>query len=112
MRLYGQEPTNIMVIKLFLHCSVKRLPANVPRRMKHELQELRRRGAKSYTRQYGERTCARCQRPLGKFWNSGAVCLGCSHRICSRCRVGVGTEDWRCTVCHACRLTSFLTYCC
>ncbi|KAM9339649.1 synaptotagmin-like protein 3 isoform 2-T2 [Symphorus nematophorus] len=73
------------------------------RRMKYELQELRRRGAKSFTRQYGERTCARCQRPLGKFWNSGAVCHGCSHRICSRCRVGVGAVDWKCTVCHAYR---------
>ncbi|XP_029902769.1 synaptotagmin-like protein 3 isoform X2 [Myripristis murdjan] len=73
------------------------------RRMKHELQELRRKGAKSFARQYGERTCARCQRPLGKFWNSGAVCRGCSHRICSKCRVGVGAADWKCTVCHAYR---------
>ncbi|XP_034435359.1 synaptotagmin-like protein 3 isoform X2 [Hippoglossus hippoglossus] len=71
------------------------------RRMKYELQELRRRGAKSFTRQYGERTCARCQRPLGKFWNSGDVCHGCSHRICSRCRVGVGASGWTCTVCYA-----------
>lgn len=73
------------------------------RRMKCELQELRRRGAKSFARQYGERTCARCQRPLGKFWNLGAVCRGCSHRICSRCRVRVGAADWKCTVCHAYR---------
>ncbi|XP_060947756.1 synaptotagmin-like protein 3 isoform X1 [Limanda limanda] len=71
------------------------------RKMKYELQELRRRGAKSFTRQYGERTCARCQRPLGKFWNSGDVCHGCSHRICSRCRVGVGASGWTCTVCYA-----------
>uniref|UniRef100_A0A672H9Z9 RabBD domain-containing protein n=1 Tax=Salarias fasciatus TaxID=181472 RepID=A0A672H9Z9_SALFA len=68
------------------------------RRMKYELQELRRRGAKSFTRQYGERTCARCQRPLGKFWNSGSICRGCSHRICTKCRVGA--TDWKCTVCH------------
>ncbi|XP_038582269.1 synaptotagmin-like protein 3 isoform X1 [Micropterus salmoides] len=73
------------------------------RRMKSELQELRRRGAKSYARQYGERTCARCQRPLGKFWNSGEVCRGCSHRTCSKCRVGVGAAGWKCTVCHAYR---------
>ncbi|XP_037541481.1 synaptotagmin-like protein 3 [Nematolebias whitei] len=71
------------------------------RRMKCELQEQRRKGAKSYARQYGERTCARCQRPLGKFWNKGAVCRGCSHRICSRCRVGAA--DWKCTLCHAYR---------
>ncbi|CAL8392902.1 unnamed protein product [Gadus morhua 'NCC'] len=82
------------------------------RRMKQELQEIRRRGAKSLSRQYSERTCARCQRPLGKFWNSGDVCCGCSHRICSRCRVGGTTSshwvtapmpEWRCTVCHAYR---------
>ncbi|KAF7666128.1 hypothetical protein LDENG_00120010 [Lucifuga dentata] len=69
--------------------------------MKYELQELRRKGAKSFSRQYGERTCARCQRPLGKFWNRGAVCLSCSHRTCSKCRVGA--VDWKCTVCHAYR---------
>ncbi|XP_008395738.1 synaptotagmin-like protein 3 [Poecilia reticulata] len=71
------------------------------RKMKGDLQDLRRKGAKSYARQYGERTCARCQRPLGKFWNTGAVCRGCSHRICTRCRVGVA--DWKCTVCYAYR---------
>ncbi|XP_028295722.1 synaptotagmin-like protein 3 isoform X2 [Gouania willdenowi] len=71
------------------------------RRMKHELQELRRRGAKSFSRQYGDRTCARCQRPLGKLWNCGAICCGCSHRICTKCRVGV--SNWKCTVCHAYR---------
>ncbi|KAM8831210.1 synaptotagmin-like protein 3 isoform 1-T2 [Spinachia spinachia] len=77
------------------------------RRMKWELQELRRRGAKTFGRQYGERTCARCQRPLGKFWNSGAVCHGCSHRICRKCRVGVGAAGWKCTVCHAYRDVKF-----
>ncbi|KAL2082534.1 hypothetical protein ACEWY4_022352 [Coilia grayii] len=71
------------------------------RRLKLELQDLRRRGAKSLARQYGERTCARCQRPLGKFWNCGAVCQGCSHRICSRCRVCLSPREWKCTVCHA-----------
>ncbi|KAM4529771.1 synaptotagmin-like protein 3 isoform 1-T2 [Fundulus diaphanus] len=71
------------------------------RKMRCDLQELRRKGAKSYARQYGERTCARCQRSLGKLWNTGAVCRGCSHRICNRCRVGVA--DWKCTVCYAYR---------
>ncbi|XP_075893709.1 synaptotagmin-like protein 3 [Nelusetta ayraudi] len=82
---------------------LRSIEENRIRRMKLELQELRRRGAKSATRQYGERTCARCQRPLGKLWNSGAVCHGCSHRICSRCRVGVSAAEWQCTVCYAYR---------
>ena len=73
------------------------------RRLKTELQEIRRKGAKSFARQYSERTCARCQRPLGMFWNSGAVCRGCSHRVCNKCRVGVSALDWKCTVCHAYR---------
>ncbi|XP_038818478.1 synaptotagmin-like protein 3 [Salvelinus namaycush] len=77
------------------------------RRLKMELQDIRRKGAKSFARQYSERTCARCQRPLGKFWNSGAVCRGCSHCICNKCRVGVSALDWKCTVCHAYREVKF-----
>nr|XP_046147162.1 synaptotagmin-like protein 3 isoform X3 [Oncorhynchus gorbuscha] len=73
------------------------------RRLKTELQEIRRKGAKSFARQYSERTCARCQRQLGMFWNSGAVCRGCSHLVCNKCRVGVSALDWKCTVCHAYR---------
>uniref|UniRef100_A0AAQ5ZQ07 Synaptotagmin-like protein 3 n=1 Tax=Amphiprion ocellaris TaxID=80972 RepID=A0AAQ5ZQ07_AMPOC len=71
------------------------------RRMKHDLQELRMKGPKTFGRQYGERKCACCQSPLGKLWNSGAVCCGCSHRICSMCRVGA--MKWKCKVCHAYR---------
>ncbi|KAG9344653.1 hypothetical protein JZ751_010338 [Albula glossodonta] len=73
------------------------------RKMKLELQEIRRKGAKSFARQYSERTCARCQRPLGKFWNCGAVCQGCSHRICDKCRIVISAHEWKCTVCHAFR---------
>ncbi|XP_049612388.1 synaptotagmin-like protein 3 [Syngnathus scovelli] len=73
------------------------------KRMRLQLQELRRRGAKSDSREYGERTCARCQTPLGKFCNRGAVCRGCSHRICSHCRVSVREVGWKCTVCYAYR---------
>ncbi|XP_019713428.1 synaptotagmin-like protein 3 isoform X2 [Hippocampus comes] len=73
------------------------------RRMKFQLQELRRRGAKSHSKEYGERTCARCQRPLGKFCNTGAICRGCSHRICVNCRVRVREVAWKCTVCYAYR---------
>ncbi|KAJ8391525.1 hypothetical protein AAFF_G00088470 [Aldrovandia affinis] len=73
------------------------------RKIKLELQDIRRRGAKSFARQYSERTCARCQRPLGKLWNCGAVCRGCSHRVCRKCRISVSAQEWKCTVCHAYR---------
>ncbi|XP_066562494.1 synaptotagmin-like protein 3 isoform X2 [Amia ocellicauda] len=71
------------------------------RKLKLELQEIRRKGVKSLSREYMQRSCARCQRPLGKLWNTGAVCKGCSHRICSRCRVTTATRVWKCTVCYA-----------
>ncbi|XP_072306783.1 synaptotagmin-like protein 3 [Eucyclogobius newberryi] len=73
------------------------------RRLKQDLQEMRRKGVKSSARQCSERPCARCQRPLGKLWNRGEVCHGCSHRICSKCRISVTTIDWKCTVCFAYR---------
>ncbi|XP_034017701.1 synaptotagmin-like protein 3 [Thalassophryne amazonica] len=77
------------------------------RRMKHELLELRRSGTQGSVRQYGERTCARCQRQLGKFCNTGDVCRGCSHRVCKDCRMGVGAAGWQCTICHAYRKVKF-----
>lgn len=92
-----------LILASFYRCYLAKILYNFlqHRRMKQDLQEVRRKGAKNFTRQYGERTCARCQRPLGKFWNSGDVCHGCSHRICSRCRVGA--TNWKCTVCYAYR---------
>ncbi|XP_051775254.1 synaptotagmin-like protein 3 [Erpetoichthys calabaricus] len=71
------------------------------RKLRSELQEIRRKGAKSFTRQYSGRTCARCQRPLGKLLNSGAVCKGCSHRICTKCRIVLSPRMWKCTACYA-----------
>ncbi|KAK7907699.1 hypothetical protein WMY93_016311 [Mugilogobius chulae] len=73
------------------------------RRLKQDLLEIRRKNTKLSSVQCGERTCARCQRLLGKLWKRGAVCRGCSHRICSKCRVRVTTIDWKCTVCFAYR---------
>uniref|UniRef100_W5NHW5 Synaptotagmin like 3 n=1 Tax=Lepisosteus oculatus TaxID=7918 RepID=W5NHW5_LEPOC len=73
------------------------------RKLKSELQELRRKGAKSFSQHYSEKSCARCQRPLGKLWNCGAVCKGCSHRICSKCRIAITARVWKCTVCYAYR---------
>uniref|UniRef100_A0A3B4B559 FYVE-type zinc finger domain-containing protein n=1 Tax=Periophthalmus magnuspinnatus TaxID=409849 RepID=A0A3B4B559_9GOBI len=77
------------------------------RLLKQDLQEVCRKDAKISGWQYGERTCARCQRSLGKLWNSGAVCHGCSHRICSKCRITVTTIGWRCSVCFAYRNVKF-----
>ncbi|XP_055471921.1 synaptotagmin-like protein 3 isoform X2 [Psammomys obesus] len=70
------------------------------RKLKTHLQHLRWKGAKSSSQEYKEKSCARCQRALGLLLNRGAVCQGCSHRVCSECRVFLRrTRAWKCTVC-------------
>uniref|UniRef100_A0A8D0G8E1 Synaptotagmin like 3 n=1 Tax=Sphenodon punctatus TaxID=8508 RepID=A0A8D0G8E1_SPHPU len=71
------------------------------RKLKMQLQQLRWKGAKSVNHEYQEKSCARCQKRLGLVMNRGAVCTGCSHRICSKCRVSLNPYRWKCTVCYA-----------
>ncbi|XP_039563370.1 synaptotagmin-like protein 3 isoform X2 [Passer montanus] len=71
------------------------------RKMKVQLQQLRWKGAKNARREYQERSCARCQKSLGLLLNRGAVCNGCSHRVCSECRVCLSPCLWKCTICYA-----------
>ncbi|NXM35757.1 SYTL3 protein, partial [Oxyruncus cristatus] len=71
------------------------------RKLKLHLQQLRWKGAKSVSHEYQERSCARCQKSLGLLMNRGAVCNGCSHRVCSECRVCLNPCLWKCTICYA-----------
>ncbi|NXD34612.1 SYTL3 protein, partial [Copsychus sechellarum] len=71
------------------------------RKMKLQLQQLRWKGAKNARHEYQERSCARCQKSLGLLLNRGAVCNGCSHRVCSECRVCLNPCLWKCTICYA-----------
>ncbi|NXJ28886.1 SYTL3 protein, partial [Dicrurus megarhynchus] len=71
------------------------------RKMKLQLQQLRWKGAKNARNEYQERSCARCQKALGLLMNRGAVCNGCSHRVCSECRVCLNPCLWKCTICYA-----------
>ncbi|CAJ0938615.1 unnamed protein product, partial [Ranitomeya imitator] len=71
------------------------------RKLKTHLQQLRWKGAKSASREYEERSCARCQKALGRLLNRGAVCHGCSHRVCEECQIYRCSIVWKCTVCNA-----------
>ncbi|XP_064505326.1 synaptotagmin-like protein 3 [Pseudopipra pipra] len=71
------------------------------RKLKLHLQQLRWKGAKNVSHEYQERSCARCQKSLGLLMNRGAVCNGCSHRVCSECRVCLNPCLWKCTICYA-----------
>nr|KAF6463292.1 synaptotagmin like 3 [Molossus molossus] len=71
------------------------------RKLRTHLQHLRWKGGKSAGQEQREKACARCQRALGLLLNRGAVCQGCSHCVCSGCRVFLSkTPLWRCTVCY------------
>ncbi|XP_043913449.1 synaptotagmin-like protein 4 [Protopterus annectens] len=69
------------------------------RRLKHELVDIRRKGAKRVSREYGDRTCARCLQKVGRLGSNSGICYNCSHLVCTACRVTHANGTWKCTVC-------------
>ncbi|XP_007507853.1 synaptotagmin-like protein 4 isoform X1 [Monodelphis domestica] len=69
------------------------------RRLKNELLEIRKKGAKRGSQRYGERTCARCQQSLGRVYPKTNTCRGCNHLVCRDCRTPGAHGTWRCKVC-------------
>ncbi|NP_001121032.1 synaptotagmin-like protein 3 [Rattus norvegicus] len=91
---------DIILRVLYRDQTVQSIEEERVRNLKTHLQHLRWKGAKSSSQEYKEKCCARCQRTLGLLLNRGAVCQGCSHRVCSECRVFLRkTHAWKCTVC-------------
>ncbi|NWU03716.1 SYTL3 protein, partial [Urocynchramus pylzowi] len=86
---------------LYRDQTVRKMEEERIRKMKLQLQQLRWKGAKNARCEYQERSCARCQKWLGLLVNRGAVCNGCSHRVCSECRVCLSPCLWKCTICYA-----------
>uniref|UniRef100_A0A670JWM9 Synaptotagmin like 4 n=1 Tax=Podarcis muralis TaxID=64176 RepID=A0A670JWM9_PODMU len=68
-------------------------------RLKNELLEIRRKGAKRGSQRYSERTCARCQQSLGRISPKANTCRGCNHLVCRDCRSYSANSSWRCKVC-------------
>ncbi|NXU33896.1 SYTL4 protein, partial [Drymodes brunneopygia] len=71
----------------------------ISRRLKNELLEIRRKGAKRGSQRYSERTCARCQQSLGRVSPKANTCRGCNHLVCRDCRSYSPNGSWRCKVC-------------
>ncbi|KAG8522412.1 Synaptotagmin-like protein 3 [Galemys pyrenaicus] len=96
-----QEPEREAILQvLYRDRAVRKAEEERIRKLKTHLQHLRWKGAKSTSREYQEKSCARCRRALGHLLNRGAVCQGCSHRVCSQCQVFLRrTGAWKCTVC-------------
>ncbi|XP_069454916.1 synaptotagmin-like protein 3 isoform X6 [Ovis canadensis] len=96
-----QESEREVILQvLYRDREVQNTEAERIRKLKTRLQHLRWKGAKSVSQEYKEKSCARCRQTLGLLLNRGAVCQGCSHRVCSECRVFLRrTRAWKCTVC-------------
>ncbi|CAH6780143.1 synaptotagmin-like protein 4 isoform X1 [Phodopus roborovskii] len=69
------------------------------RRLKNELLEIKRKGAKRGSQHYSDRTCARCQEGLSRLIPKNNTCVGCNHLVCRECRVLENNGSWRCKVC-------------
>uniref|UniRef100_UPI00398E4E79 synaptotagmin-like protein 4 isoform X3 n=1 Tax=Pristiophorus japonicus TaxID=55135 RepID=UPI00398E4E79 len=69
------------------------------RKLKNELLDIRRKGAKRGSQDYSNKTCARCQQKLGRIVKSGNVCKQCNHLVCQECGVTSVNGGWKCTVC-------------
>ncbi|XP_072837080.2 synaptotagmin-like protein 4 [Pogona vitticeps] len=69
------------------------------RRLKNELLDIRRKGAKRGSQRYSPRTCARCQTSLGRVSPKANTCRSCNHLVCRDCRAYGPSGAWRCKVC-------------
>ncbi|KAM6185747.1 synaptotagmin-like protein 3 isoform 3-T3 [Rhynchocyon petersi] len=96
-----KEPEREAILQvLYRDQAVRRAEQERIQKLKTHLQELRWRGSLSPSEEDREMRCARCRSALGALLNRGAVCRGCSHRVCAQCRVFLRrTRAWKCTVC-------------
>jgi len=72
-------------------------------RLRAELAMLRRKGVMKVGTDWTadpSRSCGRCRAELGRIINRGAVCRGCSIRVCKNCRDFSQGQDWLCPVCR------------
>ncbi|KAK2143250.1 hypothetical protein LSH36_859g00017 [Paralvinella palmiformis] len=68
------------------------------RNLKSEVKQLRLKGV-IREGQDATKTCARCREPFGWFFNTGAMCPNCQHRVCEKCRQHKDKNTWLCILC-------------
>lgn len=70
------------------------------RKMKADLQDIKRKGAKRGSGKYSQRVCGRCLEPLSRLTVFSCQCKMCHHNVCSNCRTPVLPKgSWLCSVC-------------
>ncbi|KAL2077370.1 hypothetical protein ACEWY4_026874 [Coilia grayii] len=69
------------------------------RKLKMDVLDMKRKGAKRGSGKYSERSCGRCQEPLGRLLGTASQCRVCKHHVCRNCRLVRPNGPWVCTVC-------------
>ncbi|XP_043112988.1 synaptotagmin-like protein 4 [Puntigrus tetrazona] len=78
---------------------LRRLEELRVKKLKVELLEIRRKGAKRSSGKYSEHSCGRCQEPMGLLTRNGSQCRVCKHHVCKKCQCSRPNGSWMCTVC-------------
>ncbi|XP_064218678.1 synaptotagmin-like protein 4 [Aotus nancymaae] len=95
----SEEEKNVILNVLQRDEEVQKADEKRIRRLKNELLEMKRKGAKRGSQHYSDRTCARCQESLGRLSPKTNTCRGCNHLVCQDCRIQESNGTWRCKVC-------------
>ncbi|AWP11867.1 putative synaptotagmin-like protein 4 [Scophthalmus maximus] len=69
------------------------------RKMKTELLDVKRKGAKRGSGKYSQRSCGRCLEPLSRLTVFSSQCKMCNHHVCGNCRTVFPNGSWLCCVC-------------
>ncbi|XP_008273924.1 synaptotagmin-like protein 4 [Stegastes partitus] len=69
------------------------------RKLKTELMEVKRKGAKRGSGRYSQYICARCLEPLTRLAVFSSQCRICNHHVCRNCRRVMPNDSWVCNVC-------------
>ncbi|XP_063811636.1 synaptotagmin-like protein 5 isoform X2 [Pseudophryne corroboree] len=95
--LLEQEKESIMAV-LQRDENLKKVEDKRVRKLKNELLEIKKKGAKNHRLRQNSKICVRCQKSLGLIFNRGDICPICQLRVCKTCRV-MGKGAWKCVVC-------------
>ncbi|XP_024139697.1 synaptotagmin-like protein 4 isoform X1 [Oryzias melastigma] len=69
------------------------------RKLKTELLDVKRKGAKRSSGNYSERSCGRCQEPLSRLAVFPSQCKMCKHNVCRNCQAVLPDGSRLCSVC-------------
>ncbi|KAM9376518.1 synaptotagmin-like protein 4 [Pholidichthys leucotaenia] len=70
------------------------------RKLKIELQDVKKKGAKRADARYSRRSCNRCQEPLSALTFFSGQCKMCNHYICRNCQTVLPNGSWLCNACY------------